>query len=279
MNKFALILYFLGLIGICISIPLLAFKIHKKNTFFKFFSALLILVSFFSLGIGTVLSIININNNTSNETTTENQNSENDTNLINESYDNSKDNPEYSDLSFLYNINQNVINSVKEASIKITNNSCYVFNGNVNIDLLNSDGIVTSTLKLPVKNLAPNNSTEAAVNINNDTNDIHYSFSGDFTEKPIDQNCDYIIKNITIGNNYIRFDIYTSDKSLPNLESICREFKQTYTSQLCSGFLIYFLNDTQSNNFVNSFSEFFCDNVKGTSILSIYKYNKNYNIS
>ena len=151
MNKFALILYFLGLIGICISIPLLAFKIHKKNTFFKFFSALLILVSFFSLGIGTVLSIININNNTSNETTTENQNSENDTNLINESYDNSKDTPEYSDLSFLYNINQNVINSVKEASIKITNNSCYVFNGNVNIDLLNSDGIVTSTLKLSTK--------------------------------------------------------------------------------------------------------------------------------
>lgn len=226
-----------------------------------------------------MLSIINMHNAKNEDLSTENSYEEVTTSKDN-TKDNSKTEANYSDLSFLYKISKNSINEAKEASLTISNNSNCIFNGTITIELLDSNNNTISTFKLPVKNLAPNNSKNTTIEVNDKTESILCSFSGDFTDKPSDKDsADYIIENMHVGNKYICFDLYTSDFSLANLESICREFKQTYNNNICSGFLIYFLNNEGDSNSNNSRAEFFCDNSNNTNVLCNYDDNKSYNIS
>ena len=265
MKSIALFLYFLGLLGIFLSILMLTFKIHKKGNFLNILSITILLISFISLGSGTVLSLLNLK--ASNSTMLQADNTENtESNLSN------IDESNYQDLSLIYNIASN--NS--QAFITIKNNSSLVFNGNVTIKLLDKNKTVLSTVILPVKNLLPTNSINSTIFVDKQTSYIEYLYSGGFTNLEDIDNI-YYVKNISINNDYMRFEVSVKDISLSNLEKISKEFKENYPKDLCKGFLVYYL-ENETDNFSSAYADFFGNNENNTYTLTTFSNNSKYKI-
>lgn len=268
MTSIALILYFIGLIGICISILILGFKIHKKNSILNIIVIIIVFVSFSSLGGGTILSLINIRHSSESGQILRDDLSSNKL---------EKKEASYSDLNLIYKFSQSNTKSLKEAYITIDNNSAYVFSGDIFLEFLDENNTLVSTITLPVRNLTPSSSTRSTVQVDGKVTKMEYYFNGDFSDAPENNTSTYFIKNMAIGGDFLRFELLTENHSPENLQSICKEFKETYNSSLCKGFLIYFI-DGDGKSFNNSYAEFYGDNIKSDYTLTIFKNNEQYKI-
>ena len=273
MNTVALILYFLGLLGICSSLLILGFKLHKKRKILNIFTLTLICISFISLGTGTILSLLNLKPSSTTYDIPSNIAMKADFD------DNEKEIATYKDLSFNYRITSSGSNNVSEAFLTINNDSSYIFSGNIHLQFLDENNDLLSSMLLPVKNLIPNSSINSNVKVSSNTKNIDYSFEGKFTnENTLDSTADYKIKTVSIADNYMLFEVVSANKSYDNLEKISKEFKKLYTSDICRGFLIYFIeNDNLS--FDKSYSDFFADNDKNSYTLDMFESNHKYKIS
>ncbi|MGG7176982.1 hypothetical protein ACQPU1_05300 [Clostridium paraputrificum] len=273
MNTIALVLYFIGLLGVCSALLILGFKLHKKGKILNIITLTLIILSFISLGIGIILNLLNIKNLPSVDDIQSN------TTVISDLDASEKVIDTYKDLSFIYKITYSDSSSVADAFLTVINDSSYLFSGNINLQFLDENNEILSTMVLPVKNLVPNSSINSNVQVNKNTKNIEYSFEGKFIkENTLDSTVDYRVKTMGIGDGYMRFEVVSKNKSYGDLEKICQEFKILYTSDICKGFLIYFI-ESDDLDFNKSYSDFFGDNEKNIYTLNIFENNTKYKIS
>ena len=158
------------------------------------------------------------------------------------------------------------------APISIKNTTKYSFSGTVKISFISDTAPKASIVSLPVKNLLPKCGNDTTILDNN----IKYEFLGDSKENYINNNNNnnnYTIDNITIVNGYIRFKLFIINNSIASIEEICSEFRKLYPKEICSGFLIYFLNNSNSKS-TSPFAGFYCDNINDKRHLSTYSHNK-----
>jgi len=268
MDMVPLILCGIGLALLCLFILLFALKLYKKSGLMKILTIVTIVLSLSLICIGTVLFLLNAKNS-SGDVLLEESSSNSELTLINASY---------SDLSFSYAINSTSIEGNKETSINIRNTSDFEFNGTVTINVLADNKSIITTLQLPVKKLSPSGSKDIVLQVSKNTTDITCSFIGDFSNVDTLDVSNYNITNMSFGNNYFRFEVFSQDQSLLNYENICEEFKSTYTSNLCQGFLLYFI-PTKESTFLDANAEFFFDTNTRTTTLTTYSDNKTYQIS
>lgn len=250
---FSLILYVIGILGIFFSVLLIGFKIHKKNKILSISTLLIIFLSLISVGIGTIFNLIDKKSNPTSA------------NAITVDKDKKKENNKETNLNtdqltLKYNL------SDSRAFITITNITDSVFNGNINLNFFDKDNKKICTKTLPVKNLLPNSDTNYTLNVEN-AEKLTYTFSGDFKDKN-DTDINYSIKSIGIGGNYYRFDVIPINKDEKTIKSICDEFNTIYNSEMCSGFLIYFVSE--NNDFDSSYIEYYCD--YDNNIVKLTKY-------
>lgn len=264
MENISLILYIIGIAGICLCIILLGTKFHKKNKFFSFITLLFIFISVISLGFGTITQFIEKKNNILANVTNDNAISDNKiTEKVEE--EQNKDKSSKEDLLFKYTLKNNKFN------ILITNNSDEVFNGVVHI---NQNSKVTD---LPIHNLTPKGTSKYTIVSTDSTELLNYEFDGSFS-KELNSNIPYSISTMSTGNGYIRFEVVSQNKDLATLSSICKSFKNMYTTNHCQGFLIYFI-DSNNDNLDKSYADYYCNNIGTSSILTLYSDNTTVNIN
>lgn len=266
MNLLPIILYGVGIVGIILAIILmiLALKQNTKS------SIILILIVFFLslvlLCVGTVLTLM--------RKSTSERTSETPVKVIEETY--TKKSPSYEDLSFMYKLDSSNNLSKKSVSMQINNNSSSIFSGEVNLNFVNPSNQTTNSLVLPIKNLMPSSSYSPNALVNQDASDATYNFSGTFNENISDSSLPYTIQKVAVGNNFFRFDVVCDDISQVHLQSICNEFSNEYTKNLCDGFLIYFysteasIKDSNISNFQNAVADYYLNNVDNKSQFKVY---------
>lgn len=269
MDYIAIILYVVGLLGICLSIFMIGTRFHDKNKITSILTLLIIFISVISFGGGTVISLLEKKSSEAPIKVVSNE--ENDDVIPIESTSSSETNDDSTidDLVFEYNIKNN------QCYIDIKNTTSQVFNGDVDITILDNSNNTLSKAKLPLNNLIPN--TNGSYNLlAPNANNVDYKFDGKFSNE-VDNSKNYSISSMGIGNGYIRLQINPYDKSTTSLCNICNEFKNQYNKNYCNGFLIYFVNSNESS-FNNSFAEYYCNNEGATSLLIIYDTNEKINI-
>ena len=273
MDYISLILYIVGLLGICLSILMIGSRFHDKNKLASIFTLLVLFLSIISFGGGTIIRLIDkksAEEDTKPSEIVENVSDKNDTSQVSLSPSTEEtNNASLDDIIFEYNIKNNI------CYIDIKNTSAKVFNGSVNINILDSSNKIISDVDLPVNNLMPNNLGSYNILATNAT-DIDYKLNGIFSDTT-DTTKNYSILSMGFGKGYIRFEVIAYDQSTNSLSNICRNFKNQYTKDKCSGFLIYFLNQ-DNESFDNSFAEYYRNNEGNTSSLIIYNNNQNIDI-
>lgn len=269
MDNLSLILYIVGLSGLCICIILIGTHFHKKNKFFSFLTLLFIFISVASLGFGTITKVLDNKKSTSEDVT----DTKVESNIVNTSNESITDNivaPSTEDLLFEYKIKNS------QFHITITNNSSEIFNGNVHIKQLNESNVL-SELDLPINNLSSKSTSTYTVNAESLSNLLQHEFNGSFSKEVIGSN-PYSIQSVGVGNGYIRFQIASQGTDADSLQNICREFKNRYNINYCKGFLIYFI-DSGNQGLDHSYADYFCNNEGSTSLLHIYNDDISININ
>ncbi|WP_244833729.1 hypothetical protein [Clostridium sp. BJN0001] len=264
MNLFRLSLYFICAIIFLISVILVALSIKWKNRTFRIISIFILFSSFVLAGAGIGSEFIfnkYIKPNIEKKQTIQHE----ETATISD--------PSVDDLKCSYKILGSDNQYKKNAEVTIKNNTDSIFTGNIKLDFLDNDGSTVTSITLPVTNLIPNKSSKNNAIVDKSSSKIKYTFTGDFIDA--DENSlknYYEISNISASDNYLRFDIVTSDTSDKNLNRISNEFKSKYNQTLCNSFILYFYKnaDKSKNNLNNSIADFYCDNTSSKSLLSKY---------
>lgn len=262
MSILPIILYFSGVLGLAISILLISIAIKKSKKPFSLLISIFLMVSLILITSGTIFTLMNKNSlNQTLETPTENSTEV--TDVKSASYD---------DLYFMYELDDSSNNNNKFATMIIKNKSNSVFSGKINLNFINSNTDITNNLIIPIKNLMPNHSHSSSAMVNIDATDINYTLSGDFTNNTGKTQLSYSIDNITVGNNFFRFDISSENISEDHLKSICLELANEYNKNLCDGFLIYFYSTQSSDkqSFNNAIADYYLNNLNNKSNFIMY---------
>ncbi len=261
MKFIPIILYFVGVIGIAISIVLILHAIKSNKKPFNIAISIILILSLVFLSGGTIFLLMN--------KSTPATAAQIEANAEPEPIETKS--PSYDDLSFSYKFSSpdNIVK--KSATITLRNSSNSIFSGKVNLNFLNSSNEVTNSLEIPVKNLMPHTYYEPKATINSDAQDVNYNFVGSFSESVNLDDSSYKVNKLIVSDDYIRFDVTCEDTSKENLQKICDEFKNEYNSELCDAFLIYFYeNGNSKKDFTNAIADFYSNNISDKSKLYLY---------
>lgn len=281
-----LIIYIIGLLGICLGIYLICTKFNKRNWFFSLITSLILAISIILISTGGISTFFKKKTDekaiaaaTKKEKEKENETAINTS--VNSSENDKQNNSDSPDTNTVKTSNSksssNTPKHLDEVSFeyKIKNSQCYILISNYTDKVFNGSVSVTvggSTTSLPISNLLPSKRSNYTIPSNNATEISDYKLDGTYSDKATSTQ-KYAISSMGTGNGYFRFEVIPTSYDEETLKSICKTFKSTYSSDKCKGILIYFLNENAST-LDNSYAEYYCNNEGTTSQLVIYSTNQ-----
>ena len=276
-----LIIYIVGLLGICFAIYLFCTKFNKRNWFFSLITTLVLAISIVLISTGGISTFLKKKSDAKAIAAAKKEETDEEIADNDSSINDIADNSDSSDISTTKTSSTKSTSStpkhLDEVSFeyKIKNSQCYILISNYTDKVFNGSANVTiggSTVSLPVNNLLPSKRSNYTIPSNNATEISDYKLDGTYSDKASsDQK--YSISSMGTGNGYFRFEVIPTSYDEDTLKSICSTFKSTYSSDKCKGFLIYFLNEN-SSTLDNSYAEYYCNNEGTTSQLVIYSNNQ-----
>ncbi len=267
MNILALILYLCGIIGILVFFLFIILALRKKTKASLTLSIVLLFLSMGLLGSGSYFKIRYDKENPPANTIVQNHNTSNQSS--NETLSEKK--PSIEDLKFNYNLSSFDSNT-KQANMTIKNSSESIFNGQVEVDFLNSSDQLINSMTLQVKDLVPNKTYSPDVLVSSDITTLEYKFSGTFSENNIKE-IPYTINQMSTGNKFIRINVSVNNTSKNHLEQICNEIAFENSDADFNGLLVYFYPEncpSNNLNFNDLVADYYLNNITKTSTFTYY---------